>query len=172
LSEPPLSQKAARALYDAYYSSTYRKLLAIAQDKNLAQDVTQEAFVRAFQRFGQLRSSEKFGAWVFQIGLNYLHDRWRKRQREQPVDQQTFYPLITQAAAVRVEDVVVEQECTESLIEAFTRLPCEQRELVVLYYVEEYSVAEVAGVLEIPEGAVKSRLYRVRQVLRESMNWS
>jgi len=61
----------------------------------------------------------------------------------------------------------VEQECTEHLIEAFKSLPREQRELVVLYYVEEYSVAEIAKVLQIPEGTVKSRLYRVRQILRE-----
>jgi RNA polymerase sigma-70 factor (ECF subfamily) len=172
LRKSPLSRKAARALYDAYYPATYRKLLAIAQDEHLAQEVTQEAFVRAFERFEQLHSDTKFGAWVFQIGVNYLRDRWRKGQREQPADQQTFYPLISQEAAVRVEEVVVEQERTESLIEAFESLSREQRELVVLYYVEEYSVAEIASVLQIPEGTVKSRLYRVRQVLREFMERS
>jgi len=170
LRKSPLSREAARALYDAYYGPTYRKILAIAQDKNLAQDVTQEAFVRAFERFDQLRSSTKFEAWLFRIGLNYLHDFWRKGQREQPADQQTFYPLITRAATVRVEDVVIQQELAESLVAAFEDLPSEQRELVVLYYVEERPVAEIAGELQIPEGTVKSRLYRVRQVLREFMN--
>jgi len=169
--KPTLSKQAARALYDAYYDRVYQRLLAVVRDEEWAKDLTQEAFTRAFERFDQLRSGEKFGFWVYLIGLNFFRDQHRKHGRETPVDPQSHPALTTLAVGKSVEESAIKNEAIASLVEAFKSLPVAYREVVVLFYVDELSIAEISDAIGVPEGTVKSRLFRGRKILHDAISW-
>ncbi len=167
--KPALSKQAARALYDAYYDKVYQRLLAVVRDEEPAKDLTQEAFTRAFERFDQLRSGEKFGSWVYRIGLNFFRDQHRKHGRETPVDPQSHPALTTFAVGASVEESATKNESIASLVKAFKSLPGAYREVVVLFYVDGLSIAEISEAIGIAEGTVKSRLYRARKLMRDAI---
>ncbi|MCL6448539.1 MAG: RNA polymerase sigma factor [Armatimonadetes bacterium] len=167
-SQPPPKDVAA-ALYNTFYASTFRQVLAVIGDEDLAIEATQEAFVRAFEQFGTLRNQDKFSSWVVTIALNVARDKARKKSREIAVDPHIFPPLADLAAGRTAEETALARDTTQSLIEAFRSLPEELKEVTLLFYVQDLGIAEIARQLNLPDGTVKSRLFRARKKLRETL---
>ncbi len=126
-----------------------------AGDRALAEDLTQEAFLRALRRIAQYRPARPFKPWLYAIAVNAARDHFKRadtRRTEALTDE--FDPPDPGA----VDEGLLAAEDAGRVARALGALPAPQRETLVLRYYQDLSLAEVAEVLEIPLGTVKSRL--------------
>jgi len=141
----------------------FRVAYAVLKNTEDAEDVAQEAFAKAFRNFRQLRNRDKFRAWLvrmtWRMAINRLRSERRRGLRE---SNPTPAPVV--ATPVQA---VMDRERSEKLWQAIEALPERLRIVVVLAGIEEHDIREVARLLRLPEGTVKSRLFLARQRLRE-----
>jgi RNA polymerase sigma-70 factor (ECF subfamily) len=137
-----------------------------------AQDLTQEVFLRVFRTLGSYRSAEgSFVTWLTRLGRNLLIDHYRRTKQDRATDPiEDQLPMLEQKeytgqASVRPDRVLAGREASELLQAALGKLSPELRETVVLRDLQELEYREIADVLKIPEGTVKSRLNRGRAEL-------
>jgi RNA polymerase sigma-70 factor (ECF subfamily) len=146
------------AFYEASYRRIYAAALTMAGDPEIALDVTQEAFVRAFARWRRLSREQWVEGWVMSTAMN-LCKRHLKRQRREVTGSE-------------VEDRVdsfergSDQGNRLHLLSVLSTLPTRQREAVMLHYLADLSIAAVAHLMNISESAVKSHLSQARVTLR------
>lgn len=145
-----------RRVFQVAYS-----VLANAAD---AEEVAQDAFLRAFRRFASLRQPEKFRAWVSRIAFRLALNRRRARHRQLARDTAWHSTRATTEPA-GTDPAFLDRVRTE-----VERLPEKLRAVLLLSAVEEMEAAEVAAILEIPVGTVRSRLHLARKRLLEAMN--
>lgn len=153
-------------IYERYKDRIYRTALAITRDPAAAEDILQECFVRLFTHADRLHTDEPIGPWLYRVAVNLSVDWLSYRQR--------WFGLIHRlverwTAPLRVERMVEERELQEKVQNAIRSLPLAQQVVVVLYYLEGLSLKEIAEILEVPEGTVKSRLHYAREALREQL---
>src|SRR6202790_5411670 len=131
-----------------------------------AQDLTQEVFLRVFRSLKNFRAGEgSFSVWLGRLSRNLLIDDYRKNKPERATDSlEDRLPMIenTTAMSARTDGMLAGREASELLQAALQKLSPELRETVILRDLEELEYREIAEVLQIPEGTVKSRLNRGR----------
>jgi RNA polymerase sigma-70 factor (ECF subfamily) len=134
-----------------------------------AQDLTQEVFLRVFKSLKSYRSDEgAFVTWLTRLSRNLLIDHYRRTRQERVTDSiEEQLPVIEErtAGAARPDAILAGREASEALQAALQRLSPDLREAVILRDLQEMEYREIAGVLKIPEGTVKSRLNRGRAEL-------
>lgn len=134
-----------------------------------AQDLTQEVFLRVFRNVRSFRAGEgSFGVWLARLTRNLLIDHYRRSKMERAtasIEEQL--PVLEERAAIegRTEAALAGREASEALQKALARLSPELRETVILRDIEGMEYREIAQVLGVPEGTVKSRLNRGRSEL-------
>ena len=140
-------------------------LMRLAQDRVLADDLAQEVFLRAYRGLVGFQRRSAFGTWLYRIAYNvYLNNRTRVRRFcELPEDYV--------AAAVAPDGAMSapRSDLRRDLSAAIETLPERYRAVVVLYYLEEVSYPEIADILAVPLGTVKTHLHRAKKLLRERM---
>lgn len=142
-----------------------RVAFSVLRQRQDAEDVAQEAFARAYRRFGDLRERQQFRAWIVRVTWRLAIDRWRGDRRRQLREQ-------IAAGATRqsdVEETAAEAERSALLWKAIDALPDKLRIVVVLAALQGHDGREVARLLDIPEGTVKSRLFLARKELARSL---
>lgn len=156
--------QAQRALYDAHVDRVYRLAYRMSGDEDLAQDFTQEAFIRAFGRLKEFRADSAFSTWLHAVAVSVILNGLRKvrrlRERETELDD---------AAAIGVVPGDAEPDLKERLRRAVDGLAEHHRLVFVMHDVEGFTHEEIGQVLEIPEGTSKARLFRARAALREKL---
>ncbi len=146
----------------AHYPRLYRWLRNLCGDVEVAQDLTQQTFARAWQTLPGYRGEARLATWLHRIAYHeYTH--WLRDRRE---------CVGLECAADLVDLRAVQGLKTVLLRHALAKLPTDQRETFLLYYVQELSVHETALVLDVPAGTVKSRLFAARKRLRELLDES
>jgi len=134
-----------------------------------AQDLTQEVFLRVFRSLKSFRAGEgSFTVWLARLTRNLLIDHYRRTKLERATDSiEGQLPMLedTQAASARADGMLAGREASEVLQGALKKLSPELRETVILRDLEELEYKEIAQVLNVPEGTVKSRLNRGRAEL-------
>jgi len=131
----------------------------LTSDWGIAQDVVQETWLAVIRGLVTLKDVARFRVWLFRIASHKCQDHWRRKQtRQQFVDELQQRPG-TAAAPPSAEKADIDI--------AFRRLSLESRTVLALMYLEDFSVGEIAGLLSLPEGTVKSRLFHARQQLRQ-----
>jgi RNA polymerase sigma-70 factor, ECF subfamily len=133
--------------------SLYRVARGYLADGADCADAVQEALLKAWEKRDTLRELQYFRTWLTRILINECKTTLRKRKRLQPTDP-ALLPEPTPA------------EAKSSLSDALNALEPRDRSPLVLYYLEGYSVAEIASLLRLPQGTVKCRLHRARKKLR------
>ena len=141
----------------------YRVARGIVGDDAEAEDVTQEAYVRAFQHLGQFAGRAKFSTWLTRIAVHEASARRRRRGRQ--IDVQESMPALASPAA-GPEQRAADQELGRAIEAAMDALPAVYGAVFMLREVEGLSTAETAACLEINEETVKTRLHRARALLR------
>jgi RNA polymerase sigma-70 factor (ECF subfamily) len=143
----------------------FRVAYGVLRHRQDAEDVTQEAFAKAYRNFRQLRDRERFRAWLVRMTWRLAIDRWRadrrRTTREQAVD--------AVPAVASTEEDADARERAAHLWRAIEALPEKLRVVIVLAAIEGHDLREVARLLAIPEGTVKSRLFLARKGLAESL---
>ena len=141
---------------------TFRTALAILGNEADARDATQEAFVNAWRRIGDLREVDRFDAWLGRILINECRMALRRRRRVREVEVDDVPDASDRRFGTAAADVT-------DFDEAFSRLTVEQRAILVLHHLHGYGVREIAAWLGIPTGTVKWRLNRARNALRKEL---
>ncbi len=144
-----------------YQGHVWRLALHLLHDPDLASDATQEAFVRAYRFLPRYRGESRFSTWLFSIARNCALDEGRKASRRRRIsDRAEAEPL----APSRDLGVAIEVR------EALSSLPLDLREPVVMIDMFGISYKEVAAILKAPEGTIKSRVHRARELLVRSLS--
>lgn len=147
-----------------------------------AQDLAQETFLHALEKIGSYRFAASFYTWLFRIAVNLSLSHRRKARRVNLSlhvgdGERTDFPPVTDGRRGRVEategesplERLTARELQQRLVEGLDRLEDEYRSIIVLRDIEDLDYQEIAEVLEISLGTVKSRLHRARMALREQM---
>lgn len=155
---------AERALYDAHVERVYRLAYRLAGEADLAQDFTQETFVRAFNKLREFQGRSAFGTWLHAIAVSVSLNALRKvkKIREREVEIEDIAPLYTTERRA-------EPDLKQRLKDAIAALPEHYKAVFVMYDMEGYTHEEIGGVLGVPVGTSKARLSRAREKLREQL---
>ncbi len=132
-----------------------------------AEEVAQEAFLHAYRKVGQLREPKSFRAWVVRIAFRLALDRARAARRREV--RETAWARTR--PEVTAEDAAAESETRRRVRAALDELPEKFRIVLILTAIEGHSLEDVAEMLELPEGTVKSRVHFGRKKLAEKLRW-
>jgi RNA polymerase sigma-70 factor (ECF subfamily) len=148
--------KAAETLVTTHYARIYRLLRCLTGSVETAEDLTQQTFMRAWQALASYQGRAAFATWLHRIAYHeYTH--WLRARRDHlPLDEAAH--IADLKAAHGLDSILVSR--------ALMHLAAELRDVFVLYYLQQLSVAEVAEVLDMPAGTVKSRLFTARKQMR------
>jgi RNA polymerase sigma-70 factor (ECF subfamily) len=151
----------------------YRVARAILRNDGEAEDVMQDAYVRAYEHLGQFAAKAKFSTWLTRIAVHEALSRQRRGNRHQelePMSEREGDPMDRFASlAPDPEQQASNSEVRRLLEEAVEKLPDAYRTIFILRDIEDMSTTEAADVLEITEDNVKVRLHRARALLRKSL---
>jgi RNA polymerase sigma-70 factor (ECF subfamily) len=151
------SRDALAALYEAHWSNAQRAAYLVVHDAGAAEDIAQEAFLAAVDGLDRFDRRRPFAPWLHRIVVNRAID-WARREA---LRHSAGDPVHSPAA---VHD---DAPATGELMPALAQLPPEQRAVVVLRYLLEYTPGEIARMLELPRGTINSRLRRGLDRLRD-----
>jgi RNA polymerase sigma factor (sigma-70 family) len=154
---------ARRELFEAYYRRTFAVVYNILRRRENAEDITQDAFIKAFQNIHQLHDSEKFGAWLAVIASNLARNNLKREKRMVITDDLTAHDAGDSVSNTETE--ALRSLETDRVRKAIKALPPEHYQVIVLQYYDDLKVEEIARLLKISPGTVKSRLFRARQKL-------
>ena len=161
-------RSAAQELVDQYYERIFLYLRELGHNRHVSEDLTQEAFLRAWNHLGQLKDERALNAWLYRIASNVSCEHWRKyKRRENATRQKMALHAITEHESESTRAGSNEQ--LERLQEAITSLSWKLRQAVVLHYVQEFTIAEAAKIAGVKDGTFKSRLNRALEILRKTM---
>jgi RNA polymerase sigma-70 factor (ECF subfamily) len=148
----------------ARMDAVYRLTSAILGDEADARDAAQETFVAAWRELPRLREPDKLDAWLQRVAVNAsrmtLRARGRRRVREIPSSE---------VAALATHAPLNDRSDASLLDAAMGELPVDQRAILVLHHLEGRPLVEIAGLLEIPVGTAKSRLFHARRTLETAL---
>lgn len=137
-----------------------------------AEDLTQEVFLRAYQAFPRFRSGSKFSTWIYKIARNLCLSELRKRGRRgehvslEEEGEERIHGLLPGTRG-SLEEQLERQDLSRNIRELVERLPVHYREVLTLFYTNQARYEEIAEIMEIPIGTVKTYIHRARLRLRD-----
>jgi RNA polymerase sigma-70 factor (ECF subfamily) len=152
-------------LFRRYQLPLYVYAFELVRDEQASLDIVQETFINAARHIGSLREDEKFGSWLFGIAHQKCIQRWRKQGREAS-------GLAELAAAPEefTEDpaeLLIRAEQEAAVMKLLNRLPVPQRSLLLLHFVEDFPLEDIATITGAALGTVKSRLHYAKKALKK-----
>ena len=169
-------QNAYADIVNLYQHKLYQICYRMLGNKQEAEDIAQEAFVRAYINLHSYDQKRKFSTWLYRIATNLCIDRIRKKKPDYYLDAEVAgtdgLDMYSQIAADEKlpEDVVAQMELQDRIQYEISRLPDKFRSVIVLKYIEELSLQEISDILDMPLGTVKTRIHRGREALRKQLN--
>jgi RNA polymerase sigma-70 factor, ECF subfamily len=158
---------------DKVYQISYRML----GNRHEAEDIAQEAFIRAFINIHSFNIDLKFSTWLFRIATNLCIDRIRKKKPDYYLDAEVAgtdglnmysqIPSKTDMPEKELESLELEETIQKEIL----KLPEKYRTVIVLKYIEELSLIEISEILNLPIGTVKTRIHRGREALRKQLRY-
>ncbi|MDP2480469.1 MAG: sigma-70 family RNA polymerase sigma factor [Candidatus Palauibacterales bacterium] len=172
-------ERAAHELVSRYQRPVFSFIFRMVRDRELAEDLAQDTFVRAFDRLAQYDPGYKFSSWLFKVGHNLTVDHIRRRELDTvsihgapdavTSDQQEATSVTLESEFERPDELLEARELGASIEEAIERLRPEYRTAILLRHVEGYSYDEISEVMEIPLGTVKTYIHRARAELQDML---
>ncbi|MCE5200174.1 MAG: sigma-70 family RNA polymerase sigma factor [Armatimonadota bacterium] len=159
-----------------FQKRVYNFAYGIAGNYDDANDVAQEAFVRVFNSIGTFRGDANFTTWIYRIVTNVYLDERKKAKSHRQISLDEYVDLDENSVSRQIEDdnplpaeVAESKERNQIVRNAINALPDYQRIIMTLYHLHDRSYEEIADILHLPIGTVKSRLNRARQALKEKL---
>jgi RNA polymerase sigma-70 factor, ECF subfamily len=159
------ASEAWNALFQRYQLPLYVYVFELVRDEQASLDIVQETFINAVRHIGTLRDDTRFGSWLFGIAHQKCILQWRKQSRadtahdawlaEAPVDGPDD-PL----------ELLIREEQEAEFMKCLNQLPLAQRSVLLLHFVEDFSLDEIAGITGANLGTVKSRMHYAKKSLR------
>jgi RNA polymerase sigma-70 factor, ECF subfamily len=164
----PHAQREFEALLSECGPLAFRVAQGVLRNAADAEDVAQEALLRAYQKFHRLRDPAHFRPWLVRITFRLALDRWRSARRREQRETEWAMPNL-RTAPPTTEEIAAANVFQLRLEKAMAELPERSRLVLLLAAIEGYTLAEVAEILAVPIGTVKSRLFFARKQLAEKL---
>ena len=172
-------EPAFRELLTRYERPVFSLVYRMVRDRTLAEDLAQEAFIRAFNAIDSYKTSYKFSNWILKIANNHTIDYLRKRKLDtvsidgsphaRTAEEINQSRVVIESTDETPEEYVEHRELGGQIEAAIGELREEYRTVIVLRHVEGYAYDEIADVMDLPLGTVKTYLHRARGELRKSL---
>jgi RNA polymerase sigma-70 factor, ECF subfamily len=159
---------AFEGLYEMHRLSIYRTALAITGDRMTAEEILQETFLRAFKHIDRVYDGVSLSPWLYRVAVNLAYDLTAKKRRGLAALSQLFEWFVA-PVLISPEREVEERELQEAIYHAINKLEFKQRTTLVLFYLQDFTLQEIAEVMDCPVGTVKSRLHYARENLRQAL---
>ena len=158
-----------------YEKKVYNLALRYLKNRDDALDLSQEVFIQVYKNLAQFRGDSRFSTWIYRVTYNKCVDMLRKTQKLRrnvvmSTDDENFFETRDRRASI--EEDYEGRETLVTVMKIIDTLPSEQRDVVILRYIKDLSYSQIADVLEIAEGTVKSRLNRARLKIKEQLKES
>jgi RNA polymerase sigma-70 factor, ECF subfamily len=170
-------QDAFADIVEIYSNSIYQLGYRMLGNRHEAEDIAQEAFIRAYVNIKSFNQDLKFSTWLFRIATNLCIDRIRKKKPDYYLDAEvsgtdglTMYSQLSSNAPLP-ETELESLELQDSVQKEILKLPEKYRSVIVLKYIEELSLNEISEILDLPLGTVKTRIHRGREALRQQLRY-
>lgn len=155
-------------LFQRFQLPLYSFVVELVRHEQAALDIVQESFTSAIRHIDSLRDDRRFGSWLFAIAHQRVVQHWRRESRTAHVFQETDAALESVADdAENPRDGLVRKEREAEFFALLERLPEPQRAVLLLHFVEDFSLDEIATVTDASLGTVKSRLHYAKKALRQ-----
>jgi RNA polymerase sigma-70 factor (ECF subfamily) len=162
------SLDALGSLYDRYHQMVYRTALGITSDTEAASDLLQDVFLRMHRFADKIDVERPLEPWLYRVTVN-LACSWTKRQRWlRPIEELAEWLAGDQKHSP--VQMLEKNEARGNVEKAIATLPLAHRTVIVMYYVNDLSLQEIADILAVPVGTVKSRLHYGRHALKQELD--
>jgi len=158
---------AQEKFYDKYKKQVFRTALLFTRNQDLAEDVTQETFIRIFEKISLYNSNYSLDTWLYKVVTNVARNIIRKHKKEFVLNPFEYFLEKKSKHTPVTEFESKEQQ--KLLMSMITGLPYKQQEVIILKYYNGFSQEEISSILEIPLGTVKSRINSGLKKLRKSI---
>lgn len=159
-------------LINSYGNDVLRVAYLYLKDKHLAEDVFQEVFIKVYKHYANFKGKSSEKTWILTITMNtckdILRSAWIKRFIKFETDEMNTFEINQNYCSL--DDKIINKIQYEELLKEVMNLPRKYKELIILYYYEDFSTAEISQILKMPEGTVRSRLFRAREKLKYSID--
>ena len=154
-------------LFRRYQLPLYVYVVELVHNEQTALDIVQETFVNAARYLGSLRENRKFGSWLFSIAHQKCQQHWRKPPRDEVSPDDHEFVLESNADDTAPFDLLIRREQEEEFMALLNQLSDAHRSVVLLHFLEEFPLDEIAEVTGVSVGTVKSRLHYAKKELRK-----
>jgi RNA polymerase sigma-70 factor (ECF subfamily) len=166
-------------LVQRHYKNVFNLAYRLSGNYDDAQDIVIEAFIRVHNALPNFRGDANFSTWIYRITKNVFLDERKKQRLRSHASLEEMVELEDSSVSRQVEDptpgpsrVVERREQAEMVQEAVATLPKNQRLMIALYHFQHRSYEEIAEIMNLPIGTVKSRLNRARLALKNKLGWA
>lgn len=152
------------ALFKRYQLPLYTYVFELVHNEQSSLDIVQESFINAARHIGGLREDGKFGSWLFGIAHQKCAQHWRKQRPENvPIEEQEEFPDV----AAGPSEMLISKEQEAEFMRIMDQLSLPHRSVLLLHFVEDFSIEEIAAITGTRAGTVKSRLHYAKDALRQ-----
>jgi len=155
-------KEAYREVVERYQGKLLRYVGSLVGNEDKAEDIIQEAFIKAYINLRSFNAKRKFSSWIYRIAHNEAINYIKKYGRETRLDERQAEKLVGKS---NVERELERKEAVKMLGKCLDKLPVKYKSVLVLYYLEDYSYEEISDILRIPTGTVGTRLNRGKKIL-------
>ena len=152
-------------LFHRYQLPLYVYVFELVNDEQSSLDIVQETFIAAVRHIGGLRDDGKFGSWLFGIAHQKCVQRWRKQNRDEILREEIAET--SDDFSDQPDELLIRREQETEFMNSLNRLSLPQRSVLLLHFVEDFSLEEIAHITGAQLGTVKSRLHYAKKSLRK-----
>lgn len=155
-----------RQLVERYHRGLIQHIYNLVYDGDLAEDITQEAFIRAYEKLSQYDDKYAYSTWLYKIADNLAFRHMKQAKRSRDIDSMEEYlpddgPTVEETVDATLNHQAVQQ--------AVSNLPTEYRQAIVLHYWEDRSYEEIATIMDRPIGTIRTWIHRAKAHLRKEL---
>ncbi len=168
-------QKAFRRLRVKYYTPIFKLISRMIRNREEVEDLTQEAFIKAFTSLASFNEEYSFSTWLYKIATNNAIDHVRKRKPQtfsinKPIEsEESDYSFELQDTEPEPDQELIAAQRKKMLDEAMDSLPAKYRQVILMRHVDEKEYQEIAKTLKLPLGTVKAHIFRARELLYKQL---
>jgi len=159
---------ALEALYERYKGQVYRTALAITRDREAAEDILQDCFLKVYTHIDKLDGSLPLSPWLYRVAVNLSYN-WADKRRRWLRPLEEVIDCLVAGPRTLPESVLERGELQRIIQKAIASLSFEHRVVIVLFYLNGFHLNEIAYIVDCPVGTIKSRLHYARRNLRRKL---
>jgi len=160
-------EEAFAALVNKYKTKVFHLAFSFTHNRDIADDLTQEAFIKAYFALPKFQLKSEFGTWLYRITLNHIKDYLRKKGRVKEISLDDL--AVSQEEEIQIKEKEQEEQRRRILYRSLSELPEKYQSILTLRDIQGISYEDISIILKISPGTVNSRLHRARKMLRKNI---